>query len=129
MLCNGRVVIGVLAFSLCASQTVLADNTVTVLQFGALNVSSTVQSGNTSNSAETLQFGGVNQATATQFGSIVPSTINNSIIGQLGTSSTATVLENGGPNMSFVGQIGGANAATISQLGILNGSSVIQAGQ
>src|SRR6516165_7558673 len=97
MLYDRMVVMGVLAFSLCTSQTALADNTVLVLQFSALNVSSTVQSGNTSNTAEALQFGGINQATATQFGSIVPSTINNSIIGQLGTSSTATVLQNGGP--------------------------------
>ena len=106
-----------------------AANTVSVLQFGAVNFSSTTQSGPVNNTATTLQFGAFNQASSSQSGSLAA--VNSIAIGQGGTTPTATngavAGQAGGFNTSLIGQIGLNNTAAVGQLGILNGSTILQA--
>lgn len=107
-----------------------AANTITVLQFGGTNQSSTAQFGSTTNSSFTLQFGSANQASALQVGAIALTTNNTSVIGQGGDATavnTAQTGQIGGSNTSLTGQIGGSNSSAVSQLGILNGSTILQA--
>nr|WP_256468050.1 hypothetical protein [Bradyrhizobium sp. 174] len=63
-----------------------------------------------------------------QTGSLL--TVNTSVIGQGGTtataSNTALLGQAGGSNSSLIGQIGANNAAAVGQLGILNGSTILQ---
>ncbi|MGT2500970.1 curlin [Bradyrhizobium guangxiense] len=105
-----------------------AGNSASVLQFGTTNTSFISQSGGTSNNATTLQFGATNTATTLQSGSLL--TVNNSVIGQGGTTVTASNIalagQVGGSNSSLIGQIGANNTAGVGQLGILNGSTILQ---
>jgi len=75
-----------------------------------------------------LQFGATNNATTVQTGSLF--TVNTSVIGQGGTTPTATntalAAQVGGSNSSLIGQIGANNTAGVGQLGILNGSTILQ---
>ncbi|WP_245330266.1 hypothetical protein [Bradyrhizobium sp. AS23.2] len=61
-----------------------AANSVSVLQFGATNLSSTVQTGPVNNTATTLQFGATNIASSLQLGSLA--SVNSATIGQGGTT-------------------------------------------
>ena len=116
--------------TLCALATVdaKAANTANVLQFGAVNFSSTTQTGPVNNTATTLQFGAFNQASISQSGSLA--SVNSIAIGQGGTTPTATnsaaAGQVGGFNTSLIGQIGLNNSAAVGQLGILNGSTILQ---
>ncbi|HET7849348.1 MAG TPA: curlin [Pseudolabrys sp.] len=116
------------ALASCASLgSAHAQNTVSVLQFGTVNVSSTTQSGATSNTATTLQFGSVNWAGSTQSGPVLAPTVNNATIGQSGTiSNFAAVGQLGWSNTSTIGQLGALNTGAIMQTGVSNGSLVIQ---
>ena len=106
-----------------------ADNTASVLQFGAANLSSTTQTGPVNNTATTLQFGATNQAASLQSGSL--SSVNSAAIGQGGTTptanNTAAVGQFGGANTSLIGQIGLNNTASVGQIGFLNGCTILQA--
>ena len=79
----------VITLSALTSVDAKADNTVSVLQFGTANVSSTTQIGPVNNTATTLQFGATNQATSVQLGSL--SSVNSATIGQGGTTPTASI--------------------------------------
>ena len=82
-------VLAVLSACVSAVGHAHAANSVSVLQFGGQNSSSTVQVGSTSNTATALQFGSVNGASALQIGLPSPATVNTSTIGQGGGINTA----------------------------------------
>jgi len=105
-------------FSVVTALDANADNTVNVLQFGTTNLSFTSQAGPANNTSIALQFGATNRATSLQSGPL--SSVNTIVIGQGGTTNTAT-------NTAIAGQIGANNAAGVAQLGILNGSTILQA--
>jgi len=116
-------------FSVVTALDANADNTVNVLQFGTTNLSFTSQAGPANNTSIALQFGATNRATSLQSGPL--SSVNTIVIGQGGTTNTATNTaiagQIGGINSSLIGQIGANNAAGVAQLGILNGSTILQA--
>jgi hypothetical protein len=122
-----------LAWTLAAPAGHAADS-VSVLQFGGVNVASTTQVGTTSNTSAILQFGAANQASTVQWGAVAPATTNNATIGQGGSATSgspastniASATQFGGSNTGLVGQIGMNNAAGVFQLGLLNGSTVLQ---
>src|SRR5512143_516913 len=117
-----RLVAVVIIICISSALDARADNSISVLQFGATNLSLTSQTGTTANNSITLQFGAINQANTLQSGSISPSTINSSVIGQGGftgtaLTNTAAASQAGGSNTSVIGQIGSSNTAGASQLG------------